>query len=201
MAPACFYQSPIALRCCDAIRVKSKICIEGKNKCAHYNRETKNFEVNDEVLLHVNGKTYRLDEYHFHVPGEHKVNDRIYPAEIHYVFLEVHNHCHDHPVAPVQPIAPVHYDLCEGIYPNVNVLVIARVIENTRKTKDLTKLQVKVPSSFFEYDGTLTTGEALPVRWIVGDKPLCFNIEELIHVAKPSRDLQDLDGRMVLHSC
>lgn len=32
------------------------------------------------------GKTYALAQFHFHTPGEHRVNDEFYPMEMHFVF-------------------------------------------------------------------------------------------------------------------
>src|ERR1044072_3885276 len=83
------YQSPIALNNCDIIKIEQCINVCGHNHCATFNPDTKVFEVHDKIILKVNSKRYQLEEYHFHVPSEHKVNHKKYPSEIHYVFVEL----------------------------------------------------------------------------------------------------------------
>ena len=187
------YQSPIALDKFDAIEFSQNICIEGENKGAIFNEIKKIYEVQDKIYLTLNGRKFQLDEYHFHTPSEHKVNYKIHDAEIHYVFVEVarnreekrNTHCLD-----ICSCSDHHED---------NVLVIGRLINDTSKIKDLTKLQVKVPSEYYEYDGTLKSGVFSPVRWIVGENHIHYNIEEIAEVAKTARSIQDLDGRIVLY--
>ena len=53
---------------------------------------------------------------------------------------------------------------------------------------------------YYEYDGTLTTGELKPVRWIIGKYPIYLNIKQIECIAKPARPIQDLDGRIILLS-
>jgi len=88
---------------------------------------------------------------------------------------------------------------CDVMNHNDNILVIGRVIENYNEMVNLDKLQPKVPSIFFEYDGGLTTGNtATPVRWIVGKIPQCFSIKQIQPYAKGTRKLQPLNGRIIL---
>ena len=84
----CAYQSPIVLDSADYIKVKQHIEIYGRNENAIFNPKTKNYEVKRKVILTLNNKQYKLDEYHFHIPSEHKVNGQKYASEIHYVFVE-----------------------------------------------------------------------------------------------------------------
>lgn len=39
--------------------------------------------------VYYNGTTYQIAQFHFHVPGEHKVNLLSYPAEMHIVVQDV----------------------------------------------------------------------------------------------------------------
>src|SRR5579872_5838921 len=82
------YQSPIELQYCDTLKIEQCIELSGKNRGAVYNSDAQIFEVKDKIVLKINNKYYKLDEYHFHMRGEHKVNNKLYPAEIHYVFIE-----------------------------------------------------------------------------------------------------------------
>lgn len=202
------YQSPIVLHHCCSLDIKKPIYIKGKNVCAKYNCEKHVFEVKSRVIIKVNSIRYQLSEYHFHVPGEHIVNDKLYSAEIHYVFVQLKN---------CERKLPKHH-ICQNIChcceinekyekyekckcdDDRNTLVIGRVINPTEKCRDLSNIQVEIPDCYYEYDGTLTTGNYAPVRWLVGDDPVCFNICEIKKFAKPARPIQPLDGRIVLFS-
>jgi len=37
------------------------------------------------------GQTYQIEQFHFHVPGEHRVNEEGYPSEMHMVHQDVRN--------------------------------------------------------------------------------------------------------------
>jgi len=186
------YQSPISLDVCNSIDFYQHIHLDGINKGSQYNSEKKIFEVQDKIFLKVNGRKYQLDEYHFHNPSEHKINGMNYEAEIHYVFIELehgkntknNNEC---------------LDICNCCGHDENILVIGRTICESEKIKDLTKIQVKIPDKYYEYDGSLTTGNYSPVRWIVGENHIHFNITEISKIAKTSRPLQNLDGRILLY--
>ena len=189
------YQSPIALDCSDTIKVEQKLRIEGKNRCAVFNSEEKIFEVQDKIILTVNHKEYQLVEYHFHIQSEHKVNGKFYESEIHYVFIELND----------QKKYNTHkcINICGSDFKNElndNILVIGRVIKHTCEHTNLSKIDVRVPSSHYEYDGTLTTGDFSPVRWLVGDYSIKLNVKDIKCVAKTARPLQKLDGRIILLS-
>lgn len=189
------YQSPIELKKCDTIKLDQCIKIDGKNIHATYDSDHQVFEVTDKVILKIGSKKYQLDEYHFHIPGEHKVNDKIYPSEIHYVFIEL-------------PPGEKHRNknhkcsnICGGDMPESgNILAVGRVIKNKHHSIDLEEMQVKLPSSYYEYDGTLTTGLYSPIRWILGDHPIHLKLKDIAPIAKTARPLQDFDGRIILYS-
>jgi carbonic anhydrase len=42
--------------------------------------------------LHLNGRAYRLEQFHFREPSEHYVDGRIYPMEIHLVHRDAKGH-------------------------------------------------------------------------------------------------------------
>jgi carbonic anhydrase len=187
------YQSPISLNHADAVTIKQTIDIYGRNDNSFFNPETKNFEVQNKIIITLNNKQYKLDEYHFHLPSEHKVNGSMYEAEIHYVFIEYDtaNLNKDRTCSNVCSCERGHEE---------NVVVIGRVILNSGPYKDLTNIQVKVPHLYYQYDGTLTTGNYSPVRWIVGETPVHYDIKQIIPIAKPIRTIQPLDGRIILYS-
>jgi carbonic anhydrase len=209
------YQSPIILEPFNYIPLDQYINICGINKDAHYNKETHNFEVRSHVYINLNSKTYKLDEYHFHVPTEHIVNGEKHDAEIHYVFIE---HEAEHPEKNsglhIQfTHKKIHSNICscceesdhnQSQYydQDKNIVVIGRTIQNncisTRSKKQLKNMPIKKPHTYYQYDGTLTTGSFAPVRWIIGSNPIFMDIDQIRHVAKPARPIQELDGRIVL---
>jgi len=193
------YQSPIALphdSLHDVICIDQQISIYGENIRAIYNHEHKIYEVQDVIVLRICNKKYQLEEYHFHIPGEHKVNDQIYESEIHYVFVEL-DHDEDH-----KKTSHKCSNVCGNMRPedNRNILVIGRVINHKRDHEDLSRVQVRVPHSYFEYDGSLTTGEFSPVRWIIGNRAIHFNLNDVECVAKGARPIQPFDHRIILFS-
>ena len=195
------YQSPIDLRTKDIIfYISQSIRLKGKNKGAKYIEENNIFELEDKIILRIDSKKYQLIEYHFHVEGEHLINGKGFPSEIHFVFYEVDENCECHSSSKFQP---KHIDVCGGEVTDEKILVIGRVIKNGHKHLKLDKLQVDVPSKYFEYDGSLTgSGDgSTPVRWIVGDKHICLPLDKIKEVAKGSRPVQNLDNRLILSSC
>lgn len=201
------YQSPIILHQCGScnISVDKQIYMKGVNCGAIYDPSKHIFKVQDKIIVKINSNKYQLEEYHFHTPGEHDINDTIYDAEVHYVFVQLH---------PGEKHRPGNYicrNVCCGDEHHTanesktddtvrNILVIGRVICPDDECIDLDKIQVDVPSCYYMYDGSLTTGNYAPVRWIVGDYPMIMNVNEIKHFSKSARPIQSLDGRIVLFS-
>ena len=360
------YQSPIILNKSDLIYINQELTISGKNNGAVFDKKNKIFNIQDNIFLYKNHQKYKLIQYHFHVPSEHKLKDKKYPGEIHYVFIQlndegnhydndegnhydnVENHeenhydndegnhegnhydndegnnegnhegnyydndegnheksyqYHDHEGSEgshegshegghhegsegshegshhegshhegshhegshegshqegshegshherclghrryrrrhsyksrhsscsdsgsdssgsdsceSSGCCGNYFDLCfddsiYGIYRGFsNILVIGKLIENYEyyinaldlihdSFIDLTKIQCTVPKKYFEYDGTLTTGTFDPVRWIVDDDVLMLDVKKLGRFAKKAREVQLLDGRIIL---
>jgi len=83
-----------------------------------------------------------------------------------------------------------------------NYLVIGWQINNINKEKQLDALKIKVPESYYEYDGGLT-GEKqidIPVRWILSDESLRFSVGQLQSISKTARVIQDLNNRIIIYS-
>jgi hypothetical protein len=381
------YQSPIILNKSDLIYINQELTISGKNNGAVFDKKNKIFNIRDNIFLYKNHQKYKLIQYHFHVPSEHKLKNEKYPAEIHYVFIQLNNiddnhneesshdeendhyheqdghghgneesydeqsgregnheeshevshedghgheesydheeHGHGHyeesheeshdeqggregnheesheesddheedghgheeshheesheenhernyegnheeshegnhddekclkyrryrrrhscerrhsygsedryscrsdsdscgsdsmsdSYGSSYGIGYEYSDLCcssiYGMYRDrgfSNILVIGKLIENYEyyinalhdSFIDLTKIQCTVPKKYFEYDGTLTTGTLDPVRWVIDDDVLQMDVKKLGRFAKTARELQLLDGRIVL---
>ena len=91
------------------------------------------------------------------------------------------------------------YDICSCAQETKDILVIGRTIKDHNIVQDLAKVQIKTPSKYFEYDGTLTTGLYSPVRWIIGQNPIQFHVNDIVPVAKSSRPIQPFDNRIILY--
>ena len=195
--PNAKYQSPINLEKKFTLPVCQKMSIKGYNEGAIYNSNSKIFVVRDKVILKIDSKLYHLVEYHFHVAGEHTICKKEYPAEIHYVFFEM-KHNNDFKTCNGQCVCDSSTTIDETI------LVIGRVIRDTDQYTDLTKLQVKIPSSYFEYDGTLTgqtiTDMYTPVRWFVGENSIKLPVDQIKEQTKTSKPISSLDNRIILYS-
>ncbi len=194
----CAYQSPISLTNEHALEIEQSIRLKGKNRGATFDPVARIFVVNDRIILKVGNQRYQLVEYHFHVRSEHKVNDQFYPAELHYVFAALGDN--------EESKDPKHFagvDVCGGVEPEdgENILAVGRVIQRDgHDDTDLAKLQVLLPSCYFQYDGSLTEEPFIPVKWIVGKKPISLSLKEIKEIAKGFRALQQLDGRNILIS-
>lgn len=243
------YQSPILLDKNNVIYVSQDVHITGVNNGATYDPLNKVFHIsdNDEILLIIDYKIYKLIQYHFHVPAEHLICNTHYPSEIHYVFIECNfqqstipcncsftssNNSHtsgdgdsdrdsdsksdsdnsntssnNSSINNDSEYSQSNRQLTQNsscISNNItgNILVIGKLIDNNPNSEsNLSTLQIEAPNRFFEYDGTLSTGNYSPVRWIVDDYIIYLNINDIIPISKTDRPLQNLDGRLVLFNC
>lgn len=189
------YQSPIAL-CCQYIKISQNISVEGRIKDAKYNPETQRYEVRNPVILTVGSTRYQLQQYHFHVPGEHQICGKIYESELHYIFIELYND--ETCISRVSSKDNSNVCNCTAPVEGRSTVGIGRVINGGGKIRKLNNLKVLLPDEFYEYDGTRTIVNGDPIRWIIGKKPLRFDIDQLIPIAQTALPLQPLDGRIIL---
>jgi carbonic anhydrase len=197
---AAAYQSPIVLTKHDSIHIHQPLDIIGLNHHAIYDASAKLFIIQKPIYLCIQNKKYKFIEYHFHIPAEHVVQNKEYEAEIHYVFKDCDNIETTDSNEEIESCP----DLCGCCHSNdADILVIGRTIIDGPESTNLYKLQPRLPSQYFEYDGTLTTGTYSPVRWIVGLGPIQIRIKDIIPFAKSARLIQPFDGRIKLfcHNC
>ena len=189
--PISRYQSPIKLNTLDSFCIIQHISLFGNNYKAIYDPTTMDFNVQNKIMLQIGNKKYILQQYHFHVPSEHVIDNRFYSSEIHYVFAE----------EPAIKNDKIKHICCSDY--NNNLLVISRVIDDCpNNLVNLEDYPVKLPCDFFEYDGGLTTGDfTTPVRWIVGIKPIMLSINQIKPIAKETRILQPINGRLITRGC
>lgn len=207
-----YYLSPINLREKDiSFHVKQRIRVHGINRGAIFDPIKKIWVIQskDMIRLKVQGKTYVEMEYHVHggpCGSEHALCGKKADMELHYVFVE--ESCEAACRARCA-------DVCGGnnVESGDLFLVIGRFItlKKCAPEGDFSKLQVKIPKQYFEYDGSLTsplnagvTDQALnfaAVRWFMGEKALKFNPSQFNPSnTKSTRPLQPLDNRILLHN-
>lgn len=170
----------------NAIECPCELDIQGVNKIAPYNNDTRCFEVFDEIWLTYLTKRYRLIEYHYHIRGETMIGDSIYEAMLHMVFSD----------------GSIVGNLCQtaGTLANPpNIVVVCVPIKKTTKSRDFdaSKEQPIAPKSFFHYDAVISGAR---VRMIVGTEPIKRVMSDLYLVGKLSKLSDPYDGRIVLYS-
>jgi carbonic anhydrase len=190
MATHLVYSTPIALSNSNVTApLEETIVVAGKNRGATFNRELKFYQVVDVIVLAVEGKSqstrYQLYAYHFHFPGDHRINQETFPAELHYFLAEL-----------TSDEAYVDVNTLPGTR---NILGLGRVVKAGGKVRNLNKLKVLVPDAYFVYDSVLPCPNYNPVRWVVGTEPGYFDLAQLEKIAKPGRPLVPGNNRIILY--
>lgn len=178
------YQSPIALAQTKDIFYTFKN-LENIDDFIHYifNKKTTEYDVKNNVEITSNGLTYKLSEFHFHQPGEHTIEGKDYPLEMHFEFVH-----------------------------NKSLFVIGFLVKLFDKTSDIFLKIIdndpfRFPSydNFFTYPGSLTgDGFNGNVNWVVTDRILYITPCDLKIITKKSkgtRGIQPRDGRIINYVC
>lgn len=145
--------------------------------------------------LHLDGRTYRLSQFHFHEPSEHHVDGRTYPMEIHSVYRASKGH----------------------------VVVVSVLVEVGSPNKALAELWSMLPikagelgsehpfnpqtlippnTHHFSYHGSLTTPPCTEgVQWIVLRDPISMSAQQIAQfvsvIGHNARPIQPLHGRRI----
>jgi carbonic anhydrase len=145
--------------------------------------------------LRLNGRAYRLKQFHFHEPSEHHVDSRTYPMELHLVHQDVNGHVVVIAVlvetgSPNQPLAQ--------LWTMLPTKVGEQGAEHAFNPRGL------LPSSthHFSYHGSLTTPPCTEgVQWIVLRDPITMSAEQIAQflsvIGHNARGIQPLHGRKV----
>ncbi|WP_180229439.1 carbonic anhydrase family protein [Bacillus wiedmannii] len=143
----------------------------------------------------INGRGFRLEEFHFHTPSEHVVNGHRYSMELHLV--------HQSQVGRLAALS-VFFELgCEN--PSFQV-----ILDNLNKQKNLVSgieinIDKLIPNrkTYYHYLGSLTTDPFIEnVEWYVFSNPIEISLEQLENFKEyhpcNARELFDLNGRKIL---
>jgi carbonic anhydrase len=145
--------------------------------------------------LHLNGKTYRLGQFHFHDPSEHRLDGRTFPLEMHLVHQDAKGH--------VAVIAV----LVEAGAPNESLAAIWTMLPTKvgeAGSERTLHPQGLLPASthHFSYHGSLTTPPCTEgVQWIVLRDPITMSAEQIGQfisvIGRNARPIQPLHGRWI----
>ena len=145
--------------------------------------------------LNLNGKTYELAQFHFHVASEHTIDGKSYAMELHLV----HRYADDDLAVvgvlleegAANPTLAQFWDKLpsEGTVNTGNTLNIADILPNQR--------------GYYTYEGSLTTpGCAEIVTWFVLKTPVSVSKEQVaafqsVTGTSTARPVQALNGRVI----
>lgn len=175
------YQSPIELYKSSAYKSHSTLKCVSKEITYHYS--DLNFNVTNPITFENNDSTYELQQFHFHSPSEHVIEDVRYDAELHFVFQN-----------------------------ETDITVLAFMVKLSDSTSKLMKRlmknkPIKLPKickSHYSYPGSLTTPDPsynINVNWLIFEERIHVEDLEFIHNhAKGSRMLHDRNGRIVVYT-
>jgi carbonic anhydrase len=140
--------------------------------------------------IRMNGKEYYLLQFHFHSPSEHKINERQYPMELHFVHEDKQ-----------KKLAVLGVMIKKG-KENAEISALLKSLEHDGKmTIDIKKL-IPSKSKVFQYKGSLTTPPCTEgVMWGVLETPLELSQEQIQAFAEiypnNNRPLQPLHMRKI----
>ncbi len=144
----------------------------------------------------VEGKQYKLAQFHFHTPSEHRFNARYYDMELHFVHKDESGN-----------LAVLGVMIQEGRENEVLATVWDGLPSKEKEVSEeyLIPLQSLLPENqmAFQYEGSLTTPPCTEeVKWIVFEQPIEMSKEQIkafqeIH-NKNHRPVQPLNEREII---
>lgn len=159
------------------------------------NLHTIQFNVSDSNSIELNGKDYKLVQFHYHALSEHTVNGKYFPIEVHFV------HMHSD-----TDFAVVGLFIEEGAENKLfkNFLDKFPTTEGEYKSENIINLMSLLPDnkSYFSYNGSLTTPPCSEVvNWYVLQKTIFASKEQIEKFSKildnNYRPIQALNGRKI----
>ncbi|KAI9849704.1 MAG: hypothetical protein M1837_002830 [Sclerophora amabilis] len=171
-------QSPIVIDSTTKVSPASEISLEIPDypDGAEFENLGTTVEVIVNGTLKISGKEYKLAQFHFHTPGEHRINDEFYPMEVHFVHQAEDNS---------RAVVGFMVELCNGSAEPFlgDVLASVQEIKDSGATTQTKPLSFKTLTESFNktptwrYDGSLTTPPCSEeVQWIVSQKILYLDV-------------------------
>ena len=159
------------------------------------NGHTIQFNVDGNNTVKLNGKEYKLLQFHYHAPSEHTVNGQHYAMEVHFVNKHSDN---DYAVLGVMITEGKSNDLFEKFLDRFPKK------EGEYKADDLIELMTLLPGnkSYYYYSGSLTTPPCSEVvSWYIFTNPIEASktqIEKFASILNNNnRPVMPLNGRKI----
>ena len=192
------HQSPIDITMPSEDRAPERLLLHYRQAelQAMHNGHSIQVKVSPGSELHVNGRTYRLMQFHFHEPSEHHIEGKTSPFELHFVHRDQAGH-----IVVVSLLA----DLGAG-HPVVSALwsSLPMYAGESAPSRQL-DLSTLIPNSLhhFAYQGSLTTPPCTEgVQWIVMRDKISIaqsQIDQFVAlVGHNARAIQPIHDRRVL---
>lgn len=219
------YQSPIALssestccnlqssyKRCNKIFKSKSLFVEPLEPIKDYKYDIKQvqWQVNNKVVILNNQEVYTMVEFHFHQPGEHVINQKKYPMELHLVFLDKKDNIYvvGFPIKKVSKKFFKKLLLKES--DNVGNKTLSEESKSTITDPVITRIingqPFEVPKlvKYFSYPGSLTTPPfTKTVTWNVSKQPLNISKQDLKllkPMSKGARPIQPRSGRDIVYA-
>jgi carbonic anhydrase len=175
-----------------------KLDYRGSTTSAVNNGHTLQIDVGRDNTLEVDGQTFKLLQFHFHSPSEHRIDGESFPMEIHFV--------HQNDRGERAAVSRL-FRLGDRNRAMATVGAAAPEKAGTSKPLDtpITNLEI-VPgnTAHYRYSGSLTTPPCTEgIRWFVIKAVGAVSKEQVANfvriIGEDARGPQPLNGRRVVH--
>lgn len=160
------------------------------------NGHTIQFNISGENTVKLDGKEYKLLQFHFHAPSENRIDGKQFPIEVHFV--------HQYSDSDFAVIAIMYVEGKENELLK-NYLEFFPEHKGEYKSEKMLDLASLLPQnrSFYFYKGSLTTPPCSEVvNWYVLKTPLTASKDQIEQISKildnNFRPVQNLNGRKVV---
>jgi carbonic anhydrase len=150
--------------------------------------------------LTINGDTYQLNQFHFHMPAEHKIRGISYPMEIHLIYRDAQAHLAVVAIMVQQTRAKTANSVLHSIAQNLTGS--PATWQSATASINLAKILPK-DWRYYHYEGSLTVPPCIEgVQWYVMNQPITITAADLkaFKTKAPgpdARPIQPLNGRVV----
>lgn len=153
--------------------------------------------------LSIDGDTYQLAQFHFHVPAEHKVRGKSYPMEIHLVYRDDQGHL----AMVAVMVEETHFKKGNSLLHSITQNIAGKPVawQNPQVSLNLKQLLPR-NQAYYHYEGSLTVPPCIEgVQWYVLRQPITITVADLrafkakapINNARP---IQSSNSRVVKRS-
>ncbi len=163
------------------------------------NGHTIQVNIKDGNVLKIDGKEYKLKQFHFHVPSENNINGDVYPLEAHFVHIS-----DDGKIAVIGVMFETGNEnsILSRVFTKASALKEGENAPCNLSVDDIKGLLPK-DSGYYKFMGSLTTPPCTEgVQWLVYKKPLSVSKDQInrffnIFGFPNNRPVQPLNGRVV----